>query len=105
MKILINYLIIFLREKTSKISSDLSAVQDKINSKNSPSTWIYDELPDSNISNFDKENYSIADKIREQNEYNELLKSKTHLLKPQLSYQSLSIYNEECIYSFIFIRK
>ena len=65
----------YISEKASKISSDLSAVQDKINSKNTPSTWSYDELPNSNISNLNKENYSIADKIREQNEYNELLKN------------------------------
>lgn len=86
----------FISEKTSKISSDLSAVQDKISSKNSPSTWSYDELPDSNISNFDEENYSIADKIREQNEYNELLKSENSSIEAaiELSKRRVQNYDE-----------
>lgn len=86
----------YISEKTSKISSDLSAVQDKINSKNSPSTWSYDELPDSNISNFDEENYSIADKIREQNEYNELLKSENSSIEAaiELSKRRVQNYDE-----------
>lgn len=86
----------YISEKTSKISSDLSAVQDKINSKNSPSTWSYDELSDSNISNFDEENYSIADKIREQNEYNELLKSENSSIEAaiELSKRRVQNYDE-----------
>lgn len=86
----------YISEKTSKISSDLSAVQDKINSKNSPSAWSYDELPDSNISNFDEENYSIADKIREQNEYNELLKSENSSIEAaiELSKRRVQNYDE-----------
>lgn len=86
----------YISEKTSKISSDLSAVQDKINSKNSPSAWSYDELPDSNISNFDEENYSIADKIREQNEYNELLKSENTSIEAaiELSKRRVQNYDE-----------
>lgn len=86
----------YISEKTSKISSDLSAVQDKINSKNSPSTWSYNELSDSNISNFDEENYSIADKIREQNEYNELLKSENSSIEAaiELSKHRVQNYDE-----------
>lgn len=86
----------YISEKTSKISSDLSAIQDKINSKNSPSTWSYDELPDSNISNFDEENYSITDKIREQNEYNELLKSENSSIEAaiELSKRRVQNYDE-----------
>lgn len=86
----------YISEKTSKISSDLSAVQDKINSKNSPSTWSYDELPDSNISNFNEENYSIADKIHEQNEYNELLKSENSSIEAaiELSKRRVQNYDE-----------
>lgn len=86
----------YISEKTSKISSDLSAVQDKINSKNSPSTWSYDELSDSNISNFNEENYSIADKIREQNEYNELLKSENSSIEAaiELSKRRVQNYDE-----------
>lgn len=86
----------YISEKTSKISSDLSAVQDKINSKNSPSTWNYDELPDSNISNFNEENYSIADKICEQNEYNELLKNENSSIEAaiELSKRRAKNYDE-----------
>lgn len=86
----------YISEKASKISSDLSAIQDKINSKNTPSTWSYDELPDSNISNLDKENYSIADKIREQNEYNELLKNENSSIETaiELSKRRAKNYDE-----------
>ena len=86
----------YISEKASKISSDLSAVQDKINSKNTPSTWSYDELPDSNISNLNKENYSIADKIREQNEYNELLKNENSSIEAaiELSKRRAKNYDE-----------
>lgn len=86
----------YISEKVSKISSDLSAVQDKINSKNTPSTWSYDELPNSNISNLDEENYSIADKIREQNEYNELLKNENSSIEAaiELSKRRAKNYDE-----------
>ena len=86
----------YISEKASKISSDLSAVQDKINSKNTPSTWSYDELPNSNISNLDEENYSIADKIREQNEYNELLKNENSSIEAaiELSKRRAKNYDE-----------
>lgn len=86
----------YISEKASKISSNLSAVQDKINSKNTPSTWSYDELPNSNISNLNKENYSIADKIREQNEYNELLKNENSSIEAaiELSKRRAKNYDE-----------
>lgn len=86
----------YISEKASKISSNLSVVQDKINSKNTPSTWSYDELPNSNISNLNKENYSIADKIREQNEYNELLKNENSSIEAaiELSKRRAKNYDE-----------
>lgn len=50
-------------------------MKDKLATSKDTRTWGYDRLPSNELSILDESNYSIADKIREQNEYNTLLEN------------------------------
>ena len=63
-------------DKTQKINSEISTFRDNLASnKETTPTWNYDDIQSDNLSELDDSNYSIAEKIREQNEYNELLEN------------------------------